>query len=61
MLIETFLRWFVVIWADAKHAADASEITILEFIDHRGSIIASAPHQNGYSALHIIDNGILNL
>ena len=60
MLIETFLRGFVIIRADAEDTINTSEITRLEFFDDSSRVVTATTHQDGHAPLYAIDNEILD-
>ena len=46
MLIQTFLRWFIVIRTDAEDAVNATPVCVLDFIYDSSGIVTTTIFQN---------------
>ena len=61
MAVETFLRRLVVVWADAEHAINTTEVGVVELLNECSRVVAATSHEDGNLRSHLIDYELLDL
>ena len=60
MLVKAFLRWLVIIWADAEHTINAFEVAILQLFDNGSCIVAATAYEDGYLSAYCVNHQFLD-
>ena len=60
VLVESFLRRLVVVWAYAQYAVDAAPVSVAYLFDHGHGVVAAASHEDWQLAVDQTHNGFLD-
>ena len=60
VLVKAFLRWLVIIWADAQHTINTFEVAILQLFDNGSCIVAATAYEDGYLSAYCVNHQFLD-
>ena len=60
VLVQSFLRGFVIIGAHAEDTVDAGKVAVAQFLYDGSRAISATPHENGHPSLHLFNDAIFD-